>query len=80
MEQAVSEKRESGASIAANGKDSLYQKLCDITDSKKFPPVWEVRKCTTWDDESKITVIGTGVAEDGVLEVVCVKCPTLFGG
>lgn len=72
------------ASVAVSGKDTLYhvrpyQKSCDTIDSKKFQPVWKVRKCAARDDESRIAMIGTWFAEGWVPEVVCIVHPSLMG-
>lgn len=65
--EVVSEDREGEASVVANGGTRFitFGRTSNhaVILVPKRSPIWKARKCTTWDDESKIAMIGTEVSE-----------------
>lgn len=67
----------SWASVAANANDAVYRvlpyhKSCDTAGYETLALIWEVRKCSSWDNVKKIATVRTLVADEWVLEVVCI--------
>lgn len=75
-------------SVAADGKDAFhhmrpYHKPCEWTGYKKSPIIWKAKKCTSWNDEPKITMIRPLVAGQWLCEAAwsfLIGAPLLVSG